>query len=78
MISANHFASSFDMAISGFPLPSYNEHNNDLLEEIARILKPGGKFYAVESITDTKTDNQIESKLKLSGFISIEQVLKIL
>ncbi|CAD5124194.1 DgyrCDS12493 [Dimorphilus gyrociliatus] len=73
LTKSNHKASNFDLAISGFPLPSFTVHSNDLLEEIARILKPGGKLHVVEAITDSRTESQIASSLKLSGFISIEK-----
>ena len=45
---AAHPSSSFDVAISGLLSPSTYIHHSDILAEIARVLKPNGKFLARE------------------------------
>ena len=47
-IAAAHPSSSFDVAISGLLSPSTYIHNTDILAEVARILKPSGKFLVRE------------------------------
>ena len=68
---AEHNASSFDAAISG---PSV--HESDILVELARVLKPGGRVYVREAVAATRprAADSLRSALKLAGFIDISQV----
>ena len=69
--AAKHDTASFDVAISG---PSV--HESDMLEETARILKPGGRVFLCEpvSATQLKTADSLQRAMKLAGFIEISQV----
>eukprot|EP00112_Aurelia_sp_Birch-Aquarium-sp1_P009253 Seg2043.3 transcript_id=Seg2043.3/GoldUCD/mRNA.D3Y31 product=Anamorsin protein_id=Seg2043.3/GoldUCD/D3Y31 len=66
--SSAHPSSSFDVAISGLLSPSTYIHNTDILAEIARILKPSGKFLVREPAGGRSAEKLI-STLKLSGFV---------
>lgn len=52
--SASHKASSFDCVLSCLLADSSSVHNSDTLEELARVLKPGGKLVLDEAITSEK------------------------
>lgn len=66
--SSAHQSSSFDVAISGLLSPSSYIHNTELLAEIARVLKPNGKFLVREPAGGRSAEKLI-STLKLSGFV---------
>ena len=71
MSAAKHDMASFDVAVSG---PSV--HQSDVLVEIARVLKPGGRVYLCEPVGagQLKTPEGLQSALKLAGFINVSQV----
>ncbi|XP_041375477.1 anamorsin homolog isoform X2 [Gigantopelta aegis] len=76
---SSHPESSFDAVLSGF-VPASVSHDNDLLEEICRLLHPGGMVYLRQPIAETsvgdghlKTKEELVSILKLSGFIDVSQ-----
>jgi len=66
--SSAHPNSSFDVAISGLLSPSTYIHNTEILAEIARVLKPNGKFLVREPAGGRSAEKLI-STLKLSGFV---------
>lgn len=48
LFSAAHKDSSFDVVLSGVVPESTTLHSFDVFAEVARILKPGGRFYFKE------------------------------
>ncbi len=78
---AKHDSSCFDVAVSGL-VPPPPVHSSEILAELARILRPGGKLILQEktSVDGTVTAGfrstaQLISTLKLSGFVSISEVI---
>ncbi|XP_069750220.1 anamorsin-like [Narcine bancroftii] len=75
-----HKRSSFDVVLSGVVPDSATLHTFDVFAEIARILKPGGRFYFKEPVCKSgdngglKTVSQLISLLKLAGFTEICEV----
>ncbi|KAK2191417.1 hypothetical protein NP493_53g10008 [Ridgeia piscesae] len=70
LCTSKHDMASFDVAISG---PSV--HQSDVLIEIARVLKPGGRTYLCEPVGagQLKMPEGLQSALKLAGFINVSQ-----
>ncbi|XP_055504736.1 anamorsin [Leucoraja erinacea] len=72
-----HKDSSFDVVLSGVVPESTTLHSFDVFAEVARILKPGGRFYFKEPGCISgdngrlKTASQLGSLLKLAGFTEI-------
>uniref|UniRef100_UPI00398F7D0F anamorsin-like n=1 Tax=Pristiophorus japonicus TaxID=55135 RepID=UPI00398F7D0F len=72
-----HRESSFDVVLSGVVPNSAIVHTFEVFVEIARILKPGGRFYFTELVCVSgdykklKTASQLASVLKLTGFTDI-------
>ncbi len=79
-LSANHKASSFGVVLSGYVQPAANVHQRELLFEIARILKPGGKVFLQEPVLlsgehpELRNSSKLESMVKLAGFIKTSKV----
>ncbi|XP_078256783.1 anamorsin isoform X2 [Rhinoraja longicauda] len=77
-----HKDSSFDVVLSGVVPESVTLHSFDVFAEIARILKPGGRFYFKEPVCISgdngrlKTASQLASLLKLAGFTEICEMEK--
>ncbi|XP_078400012.1 anamorsin isoform X2 [Cetorhinus maximus] len=75
-----HRDSSFDLVLSGLVPNSATMHSFEVFAEIARILKPGGRFYFTEPVcvsgdsSKLKTGSQLTSALKLAGFTEITEV----
>ncbi|XP_078067315.1 anamorsin [Mustelus asterias] len=75
-----HRESSFDLVFSGLAPGSATLHSLEILAEIARILKPGGRLYFREPVcvsgdsSKLKTGSQLISVLKLAGFIEITEI----
>lgn len=76
---AGHSASSFDAILSGLVPPSSLSHSADLLEELARLLKPSGSLLLIEpvstngSIAGLRPLSKLPSALRLSGFVNISE-----
>lgn len=70
LCTSKHDMASFDVAISG---PSV--HECDVLIEMARVLKPGGRVYLCEPVgaAQQKTADGLQSAMKLAGFINLSQ-----
>ena len=82
LFSAGHPNSTFDLALSGVLEPNTSIHSTETLGEICRVLKPNGRLILGETITGVASDESkakstemLNSSLKLSGFVNIEQVL---
>ncbi|XP_072925686.1 anamorsin isoform X2 [Hemitrygon akajei] len=77
-----HKKSSFDIVLSGVVPGSASQHTFDTFAEIARILKPGGRFYFKEPVCISgdngrlKTASQLISLLKLAGFTEVCEIEK--
>lgn len=77
LVMSCRVGSSFDIVACGIMSISANYHPAELLTEIARILKPGGKIIVREPVTaqdsghKIRTSTKLFSALKLSGFIDI-------
>ncbi|XP_041048383.1 anamorsin isoform X2 [Carcharodon carcharias] len=75
-----HRDSSFDLVLSGLVPNSATMHSFEVFAEIARILKPGGRFYFTEPVcvsgdsSKLKTGSQLTSALKLAGFTEITEI----
>lgn len=77
LVMSCRVGSSFDIVACGITSISANYHPAELLTEIARILKPGGKIILREPVTAQESEHKIRtttklsSALKLSGFVEI-------
>lgn len=80
LIGATLPESSFDVAISGAMPPACLSHSNEILEELARVLKPNGTLHVCEPvvtrgiIAGLRSMQKLSSALKLSGFINVSEV----
>ncbi|XP_062997209.1 anamorsin [Elgaria multicarinata webbii] len=83
LLQSSHKESSFDVVLSGLVPGSSTVHSAEVLAEIARIVKPGGRILLKEVVT-TETGNnsrlksisKLPTALKLSGLVEIKELQK--
>ncbi|KAF1398985.1 Anamorsin, partial [Spheniscus mendiculus] len=78
-----HRESSFDVILSGMVPGSTAQHSAELLAELARILKPGGRVLLKELvITESGNNSRIKTAAKLltaltlSGLVEVKELQK--
>ncbi|XP_069510158.1 anamorsin [Ambystoma mexicanum] len=88
LIKSAHKESSFDVILSGLVLNSAAVHSSEVLAEMARILRPGGRILLREPVSPSVTPGgggneggirnpaQLSSTLTLSGLTEVKEVQK--
>ncbi|KFR09916.1 Anamorsin [Opisthocomus hoazin] len=74
-----HRESSFDVILSGVVPGSAAQHSAEVLAEIARILKPGGRVPVKEPVGNNsriKTAAKLPTALTLSGLVEVKELQK--
>ncbi|XP_067408427.1 anamorsin [Emydura macquarii macquarii] len=78
-----HAESSFDVVLSGMVPGSVTLHSAEVLAEIARILKPGGRVLLKEPVAVQTGDNnriktaaRLPTALMLSGLVEVKELKK--
>ncbi|XP_006117247.2 anamorsin [Pelodiscus sinensis] len=78
-----HTESSFDVVLSGLVPGSVTLHSAEVLAEIARILKPGGRVLLKEPVAMQTGDNsriktaaRLPTSLTLSGLVDVKELQK--
>ncbi|NXO03311.1 CPIN1 protein, partial [Rhinopomastus cyanomelas] len=78
-----HGESSFDVILSGMVQGSMVQHSSEVLAEIARILKPGGRILLKEPVVTgsgnnsrMKTAVKLPIALTLSGLVEVKELQK--
>ncbi|KAM8799272.1 anamorsin [Eudromia elegans] len=77
-----HGESSFDVILSGMVPGSTAQHSADVLAEIARILKPGGRVLLKEPVVTESENSRIKTAAKLptaltlSGLVEVKELQK--
>ncbi|NXX85381.1 CPIN1 protein, partial [Urocolius indicus] len=78
-----HRESSFDVVLSGVVPGSAAQHSAEVLAEIARILKPGGRVLLKEPVVTEpgnngriKTAAKLPTALTLSGLVDVKELQK--
>ncbi|KFO89178.1 Anamorsin [Buceros rhinoceros silvestris] len=78
-----HRESSFDVVLSGMVPGSTAQHSTEVLAEIARILKPGGRVLLKEPVltesgnnSRIKTAAKLPTALTLSGLVEVKELRK--
>ncbi|NWU89360.1 CPIN1 protein, partial [Upupa epops] len=78
-----HKESSFDVILSGMVQGSTVQHSSEVLAEIARILKPGGRVLLKELVVTEsgnnsrmKTADKLPTALTLSGLVEVKELQK--
>jgi len=74
--AANYSNSSFEVVLSLTVAASTFQHDQDLLAEVARVLKPNGTLLLREIVLEnsaTRSSALVTSSLKLAGLVNITQ-----
>ncbi|NXS51490.1 CPIN1 protein, partial [Brachypteracias leptosomus] len=78
-----HKESSFDVVLSGMVPGSAAQHSAQLLAEIARVLKPGGRVLLREPVatepgnnSSIRTAAKLPTALTLSGLVEVKELQK--
>lgn len=70
LLLSAHGASKFDACLSSITPPYNYLHSEEILAEIARILKPNGRLLLTESVPSPReSESALLSALTLSGFV---------
>nr|XP_056718707.1 anamorsin [Euleptes europaea] len=83
LLQSSHKESSFDTVLSGLVPGSLTMHSAEVLAEIARIVKPGGRVVLKEVVT-TETDRnsrlkaitKLPTTLTFSGLVEVKELQK--
>ncbi|NWW48912.1 CPIN1 protein, partial [Pedionomus torquatus] len=83
LFQSAHRESSFDVVLSGVVPGSTAQHSAEVLAEIARILKPGGRVLLKELVVTEsgnnsriKTTAKLPTALTLSGLVEVKELQK--
>ncbi|KAK2529987.1 Ciapin1 [Columba guinea] len=83
LFQSAHRESSFDVILSGVVPGSTAQHSAEVLAEIARILKPGGRVLLKEPVvTESENNSRIKTAAKLptaltlSGLVEVKELQK--
>ncbi|OXB58523.1 hypothetical protein ASZ78_009088 [Callipepla squamata] len=83
LFQSAHRESSFDVILSGVVPGSTMQHSSEVLAEIARILKPGGRVLLKEPVVTgsennsrIKTAAKLPTALTLSGLVEVKELQK--
>ncbi|XP_054856107.1 anamorsin [Eublepharis macularius] len=83
LLQSSHRESSFDVVLSGLTPGSLTVHSTEILAEIARIVKPGGRVLLKEVVTAETGNNsrlkaitKLPTALTLSGLVEVKELQK--
>uniref|UniRef100_A0A1W7RJB1 Anamorsin n=1 Tax=Agkistrodon contortrix contortrix TaxID=8713 RepID=A0A1W7RJB1_AGKCO len=82
LLYSSHKESSFDVVLSGLVPGSLTQHSTEVLAEIARIVKPGGRVLLKEAVTTEtgneklKTVSKLQTIATLSGLVEVKELQK--